>query len=118
MDNNRRQSTVGPGYSLPQPSQTSPRSHNAGLPGSLSRPGSFSGAHLAPPDALASGQSNIFSSGDQGIWAYIEKLEKRIRDLEEKNAGMEAKLQAFSNERQSAGLPSTQQPAGQGPESG
>ncbi|KAF3273120.1 hypothetical protein TWF970_009402 [Orbilia oligospora] len=117
IDNSRRQSTVGPGYSLPQPSQTSPRSHNAGLPGSLSRPGSFSGTHLAPPDALAGGQSNIFSSGDQGIWSYIEKLEKRIRDLEEKNSGMEARLQAISTERQSTGIPPTQQPVGQGPES-
>ncbi|KAF3124922.1 hypothetical protein TWF703_011130 [Orbilia oligospora] len=117
IDNSRRQSTVGPGYSLPQPSQTSPRSHNAGLPGSLSRPGSFSGTHLAPPDALAGGQSNIFSSGDQGIWSYIEKLEKRIRDLEEKNSGMEARLQALSTERQSTGIPPTQQPVGQGPES-
>ncbi|KAF3906336.1 hypothetical protein ABW20_dc0103884 [Dactylellina cionopaga] len=107
MDSNRRQSTVGPasGYSLPQPAQTSPRGHNAPLPGSLSRPGSFSSGHLAPPDAISGGQSNIFNSGVDGIWAYIKDLEKRVRDLEEKNQNVESKLQNYLNERQSSTLP-------------
>ncbi|KAK6528875.1 hypothetical protein TWF694_004106 [Orbilia ellipsospora] len=102
----RRQSSVAQtgGYSLPQPAQTSPRGHNAPLPGTLSRPGSFSSTHLAPPDPLTGGP-NIFSSGTEGIWSYIKELEKRIRDLEEKNQNMETKFQALANERQPSVLP-------------
>ncbi|KAJ6262383.1 C2H2 finger domain transcription factor crzA [Drechslerella dactyloides] len=114
MDSNRRQSTVGGSYSLPQPAQTSPRGHNIPLPGSLSRPGSFSSTHLAPPDHLTSGQSAMFGSNDQSIWSYIKDLEKRIRDLEEKNQNMEAKIHSLTGERSS----SISQPAPTGQESG
>ncbi|EPS42670.1 hypothetical protein H072_3304 [Dactylellina haptotyla CBS 200.50] len=119
LDSNRRQSTVGQsGYSLPQPAQTSPRGHNAPLPGTMSRPGSFSSTHLAPPDALAGGQSNIFNSGTEGIWSYIKELEKRVRELEEKNQNMETKLQTLTNERQSSAVPTAPQPTVTPQESG
>lgn len=52
-----------------------------------------------------SGQGNIFSSGEQGIWAYIQNLEKRIQDLEEKNASMEIRIAALGAERQSSHVP-------------
>ncbi|EWC46171.1 hypothetical protein DRE_04549 [Drechslerella stenobrocha 248] len=124
LDSNRRQSTVGPpgSYSLPQPTQTSPRGHNVPLPGSLSRPGSFSSTHLAPPDHITNNQTGMFGSSEQGIWTYIKELEKRIRDLEEKNQTMEMKLYTLGNERPAGSIPPaalpTAQPAATGTESG
>ncbi|KAF3942093.1 hypothetical protein ABW19_dt0204302 [Dactylella cylindrospora] len=117
----RRPSTIEQppgGYSLPQPNQTSPRSHNTPLPGSLSRPGSFSSTHLAPPDPMNSGQSNMFTAGDPAIWNYIKGLEKRIRELEDKNQVVESRLIALTTERQSSGPPMAPQAATTGQESG
>jgi TolA-binding protein len=53
------------------------------------------GAHSGPPHHQSSGSgdstNNLFAAGEKGVWAYVQTLEDKVKQLSEKVQAMESR---------------------------
>lgn len=49
-------------------------------------------AHSRPAANSGDGSANLFAQGDTGVWAYIQQLEDRVKDHDERFVSMEGSL--------------------------